>query len=142
MAASAYTVYTQCALGTMLAQVNWSSTTLKVALLTGSYTPAVNTDSLWSGISANETTGTAYTAGGCSVSSAGVSASGSSVNAVGTIAGWAAATVAARYAVLYDSSTGKLLAYSDLTGGAGGTVSSTNGSFSLGSYTVTVTHTP
>jgi hypothetical protein len=141
MAASAWTAYTQAVLGTMQGSVNWASTTLKVALLTPTYAPAVNTDSTWASIS-TEATGTGYTAGGCAVTGATVSNTGSTVNAAGTIAGWATATVAARYAVLYDSATGRLLAYSDLTGGAGGTVSSTNGAFSLGSFTVGVTHTP
>ena len=50
-----------------LLNVAASGDTLKVMLLTNSYTPAPATDSVYSGISANEVSGTGYTAGGATV---------------------------------------------------------------------------
>lgn len=142
MSASAWTVYTQAALATMQGAVNWGAGTIRCALLTGAYTPAPNTDATWASIAANEASGTGYTAGGAAVTGASVAANGATVTASGTIPAWTASTVAARYAVLYDSASGRLLAYSDLTGGAGGAVSTTNGTFSVSGYSVAGTHTP
>ena len=52
----------------------WSGTTvpttatMKVALLTSSYVPNLLTNDVWADISANEVSGTGYTAGGLSIS--------------------------------------------------------------------------
>jgi hypothetical protein len=129
-------------LATFDGQINWSAG-LKVALLLATYTPATNTDTLFSGISTFEaaSTGTGYTAGGQAVAGATVSASGGTVTAAGTLAGYTASNISARYAVLIDAN-GRLLAWSDLTGGAGGNISSYNGPFSVTGYSVVVTHTP
>jgi hypothetical protein len=46
------------------ASINWTSDTIKMALVTGSYVPNLTTDSHWASISSYETSGTGYTAGG------------------------------------------------------------------------------
>src|SRR5579872_5252486 len=65
MATSVYSKFKQqCAQGAH----NLASDTLKMMLLTSSYTPALDTDAQYSDISANEVTGTGYTAGGATLS--------------------------------------------------------------------------
>jgi hypothetical protein len=141
MAASNWTVYTAAELATMQGACNWGAATIHCALLTAAYTPATNTDALWSAISVNEVVGAGYTAGGVAVTAPTVTASGGTVTAAGTIATWSSSTITARWAVLYDAATGKLLAFSDLSGG-GAVPSSTNGSFGVSAYSITGTHTP
>jgi len=48
--------------------ITWG-TSVKVALLTASYTPNLNTDTFWGDISAAEATGTGYTSGGAALAS-------------------------------------------------------------------------
>src|ERR1035438_7154890 len=68
--------------------INLSSDSMKMMLLTG-YTPNFTTNSVYSDISANEITGTGYTAGG--VAAAGLSLTGPTAgNSWGTT--WAANT--------------------------------------------------
>lgn len=61
------------------ANITWG-TSVKCALLTASYTPALNTDVFWGDISANEASGTGYSAGG--------QALGSPTNTVTAAASW------------------------------------------------------
>ena len=44
--------------------INWASDTIKMALVGSGYTPNLATDTHWSDVSANEVTGTGYSAGG------------------------------------------------------------------------------
>lgn len=50
--------------------INLTSDSLKYMLLTSSYTPNLDTDTTYAGISANEVSGSGYTAGGVAVSGA------------------------------------------------------------------------
>lgn len=50
-------------------KINWTSDTIKLALVTSSYSPNLGSDKYWSTPQAYETSGTGYTAGGVTLSS-------------------------------------------------------------------------
>jgi len=121
------------------------SDTLKVMLCTSSYTPNQDTHEFKSDVT-NEVTGTGYTAGGQALASVTTSYTGASnvwaLDAADTT--WAASTITARYAVVYDATPGsdaarRLIGYVDF----GQDVSSTAAAFTIvwaaaGIATVTV----
>jgi hypothetical protein len=91
----------------------------KVALLTSSYTPNQDTHATFADVSANEVTGTGYTAGGATLTGKSVTYD-TIVNVATLVAAsvtWAALTVSTRYAVIYRStgtgSTSRLIGYID-----------------------------
>jgi hypothetical protein len=115
-------------------EVDWDSDTIKVALLTSSYTPNQDAHDYWDDVSANEVTGTGYTAGGATLGTKTATYdSGTNVvilDAADTV--WASSTITARYAVLYDDSGATsaqkvLVGYVDF----GSDQSSTNGNFTV-----------
>jgi hypothetical protein len=77
------------------------SDTFKVALVSSSYT-FDSTDTQWADMSANEISGTGYTAGGETLTSVTVSAAGV-FDAADTV--WSTATITMRRAILYASGT-------------------------------------
>ena len=108
------------ALGKALnAEINWASDTIKVALCTSSYTPNQDTHDYFDDIT-NEVTGTGYTAGGATLTSKTLGyTTGTNVTKLSAAnAQWAASTITARYAVIYDATPGTnatrpLIAYVD-----------------------------
>lgn len=115
-------------------EIDWDSDTIKVALVSSSYTPNQDTHDYWDDVVANEVTGTGYTAGGATLASKTVTYDGASnvvvLDAADTV--WSASTVTARYAVIYDDSGATnaqkaLIGYVDF----GSDQSSTNGNFTI-----------
>lgn len=115
-------------------EVDWDSDTIKVALLTSSYTPNQDTHDYWDDVSSNEVSGTGYTSGGQSLSSKTATYDGSTnvviLDAADSV--WSASTITARYAVIYDdagatASQKVLVGYVDF----GSDQSSTNGNFTV-----------
>lgn len=110
------------------AGVNLTTDTIKVALLTSSYTPNLATDTYWGDINANESSGTGYTARGQNLTSPTVTVDGSGRGVFGAAnTSWASSTIAnARYAAIYKdtgtNSTSALIAVIDF-----GSAQSTNG---------------
>jgi len=113
------------------APIDYLSDTIKCALLTSSYTPNQNTHEFWSDVSAQEVSGTNYTAGGTALGSKTLSASGTTTTLDAADPSWANSTITARYAVFYKdtgtASTSPLIAYADF----GSNISSTNGTFTV-----------
>lgn len=114
-------------------EVDFDSDTIKVALLTSSYTPNQDTHDYFNDVSANEVTGTGYTAGGITLASK-TATYDSATNVIVLDAAdvtWSSSTITARYAVVYDStgtaSTSALIGYVDF----GSDQSSTNGNFTI-----------
>lgn len=115
-------------------EVDFDSDTIKVALVSSSYTPNQDTHDYWDDVSANEVSGTGYTAGGATLSGKTVTYDSAS-NVVVLDANdvtWASSTVTARYAVVYDdagatASQKVLIGYVDF----GSDQSSTNGNFTI-----------
>ncbi|MFI9490491.1 hypothetical protein ACIG8K_02785 [Streptomyces halstedii] len=93
-------------------QIDLVNDTIKVALVSGSYTPNRDTHDEWADVSANEVTGTGYTAGGKTLVSKTLTYSNTKDYWTFDAADltWTSATVSFRYAVIYDdTATGKPL---------------------------------
>lgn len=113
--------------------VDWATGVTKVALLADTYTPNQDTHVYWSDVSANEVTGTGYTAGGQTLATPTVAYDGVSntVTLSGDNISWTTSTITARYVVIYQDTgtpgTSVLCGFSDL----GENKSSSNGDFNL-----------
>lgn len=107
------------------------SGTLKVAIVTSSYTPNQNTHDFWDDVSTNEVSGTGYTAGGNALASPTISMDGSGNVTLDADdpSTWSqdgsGFSNGRRYIVYYDTSTGstsRLVAYSNDAGADFGNV--------------------
>jgi len=114
MAVGAWTVYDQFSykLGTKV--INLASDTIKIALYQS--TSNVGSKSLATATyaaSTNEVSGSGYTAGGQTTAATWVNSSGTETFDCADVS-WTASggNIVARYAVIYDSTTGDLIAYS------------------------------
>jgi hypothetical protein len=93
---------------------------IKVALVTSSYTPNIDTHEFYDDVT-NEVTGTGYTAGGAVLGSQAVTTNTTDDEGVFDAADvtWSASTITARGAVIYKNtgtaSTSPLIAYIDFT---------------------------
>jgi hypothetical protein len=115
-------------------EVDWDTDTIKVALLTSSYTPNQDTHDYYDDVSSNEVSGTGYTTGGATLASKTVTYdSGTNVIVLDAAdVTWSSSTITARYAVIYDASpatnaTRPLIGYVDF----GSDQSSSNGNFTI-----------
>lgn len=86
--------------------------TLKVALFTSSYSPAL-TDTLYSGLSGEVANGNGYTTGGATVTTPAFSGTTTTVFDADDTSWTFSASKTARYGVLYGSSSSKLIGYLD-----------------------------
>lgn len=115
-------------------EVDWDTDTIKVALLSNSYTPDQDAHNYFDDVVANEVTGTGYTAGGATLANK-TNTYNSSTNVIVLDADdvtWSSSTITARYAVVYDASpatnaTKPLIGYVDF----GSDQSSSNGNFTI-----------
>jgi hypothetical protein len=89
-------------------EIDWDSDTINVMLLSSAYTPNQDTHAYLSDVVASEVTGTGYTAGGKALTSKTVTynAAGKVVILTAADVTWAASTITARYAVIYDATPG------------------------------------
>jgi hypothetical protein len=115
-------------------EIDWDTDTIKVALLSSSYTPNQDSHDYYDDVSGSEVTGTGYTAGGATLASKTLTYDGASNVTVLDAADvtWAASSITARYAVVYDDSGATagqkaLLGYVDF----GSDQSSTSGNFTI-----------
>jgi hypothetical protein len=114
-------------------EVDFDTDTIKVALLSSSYTPDQDAHDYLNDVSSFEVSGTGYTAGGNTLGSK--TATYDSANNVVVLDAadttWSSSTITARYAVVYGStgtaSTSPLIGYVDF----GSDQSSTNGNFTI-----------
>ena len=115
-------------------EVDFDTDTIKVALVSSSYTPNQDTHDYWDDVSTNEVTGTGYTAGGETLASKAVTYD-SATNVTKFDAAdvsWTSSTITARYAVIYNDSPATaaaktLVGYVDF----GSDQSSSSGTFSI-----------
>jgi len=115
-------------------EIDWDTDTIKVALLTNSYTPDQDAHNYFDDVVANEVTGTGYTAGGNTLANK-TNSYNSSTNVITLDADdttWSSSTITARYAVVYDATpstnaTRPLIGYVDF----GSDQSSSNGNFTI-----------
>lgn len=127
-------LYGQFLLKALNKEVDWDTDTIKVALLSSSYTPDQDAHDYWDDVSAAEVTGTGYDAGGKTLTTPTGSYDGAT-NVVTLSADdvtWANSTITARYAVIYNDSGATasdkvLIGYVDF----GSDQSSSNGNFTI-----------
>jgi hypothetical protein len=131
MASKLYGKFIQKALNK---EVDWDSDTIKVALLTSSYTPNQDVHDYFDDVVANEVTGVGYTAGGETLASKTSTYDGGTNVLILDAADvtWSASTITAQYAVVYDASGATnadkvLIGYVDF----GSNQSSSNGNFTI-----------
>ena len=99
--------------------INFATDTIKVALLESAYTPDIDTQSNFSDISANESSGTNYTAGGNTVANITVTKDNANDRAVigGDNVTFTDVSISYQYMVLYKdtgtASTSTLIGYAD-----------------------------
>lgn len=116
--------------------------TLKVALFTSTYVPNQDTDTTYAGITGEVAAGNGYTTGGVTLASVVWAADATNHRAkltASNISWTVTAAITYRYAVLYDSTTGDLIALFDpganQTGPSSGTINinwdATNGVLTL-----------
>lgn len=131
----AYTpiIYGNLGISLFSKKINYTSDTIKVALVSSSYTPNQDTHDFWDDVSANEITGTGYTTGGATLSNKTITYN-SSTNKTTLDADnvtWSSCTFTCRYVVIYcdsgTASTSALIAYIDL----GADIATANGTFTL-----------
>lgn len=116
-------------------EIDWDSDTIKVALLTNSYTPDQDAHNYLDDVSSYEVTGaTGYTTGGATLANK-TNTYSSATNVIVLDADdvtWSSSTITARYAVIYDATpstaaTKPLIGYVDF----GSDQSSSNGNFTI-----------
>lgn len=115
-------------------EIDWDTDTIKVALLTNSYTPDQDAHNYWDDVSTYQVTGTGYTAGGATLANK-TNTYNSGTNVIVLDADdvtWSTSTITARYAVIYNDSpatnaTKNLIGYVDF----GSDQSSSNGNFTI-----------
>jgi len=115
-------------------EIDWDTDTIKVALLTNSYTPDQDAHNYYDDVVANEVTGTGYTAGGNTLANK-TNTYNSATNVIVLDADdttWSSSTITARYAVVYDATpatnaTKPLIGYVDF----GSDQSSSSGNFTI-----------
>jgi hypothetical protein len=115
-------------------EIDWDSDTIKVALLTNTYTPDQDAHNYFDDVVSFEVTGTGYTSGGATLANK-TNTYNSATNVIVLDADdvtWASSTITARYAVIYDATpatnaTRPLVGYVDF----GSDQSSSNGNFTI-----------
>lgn len=116
-------------------EIDWDTDTIKVALLTNSYTPDQDAHNYFDDVSTYEVSGaTGYTAGGNTLANK-TNTYNSATNVIVLDADdttWSSSTITARYAVIYDASpatnaTKPLIGYVDF----GSDQASSNGNFTI-----------
>jgi hypothetical protein len=87
----------------MVGETDLDTHTFNVALMTSSYTPNDDTQTIWSDISANEISGAGYVTGGTMLAGMTVTLNLSTNKAIldATDVTWASSTITARYVVIY-----------------------------------------
>jgi len=132
-------IYNSAVRDEAVGSIDYDTDTFKVMLLTSAYTPDKDAHSKRSSLTANEVSGTGYTAGGAAatVSVAAVDTANDRVDITLGGASWATSTITARYAVYYKSRGGadtadELVALIDF----GADVSTTAGTFTLTASTL------
>ncbi len=151
MAAGAWTVFSNAMLGMSKGSFNLSTDTYVIILVTNSWTPAPDTNILYSAVSANElTTAGGYTVGGLVLASETDTLTAGTVTFTTASPAWTTFSAGPfRYGVIVRRAGGALVAgdlllcYSDLGGGT--SITGTGGTFTVtiaGGGIFTLTHSP
>jgi hypothetical protein len=106
--ATTHKVFGKALLSLFNKEIDFDSDTIKVALLTSSYTPDQDAHDYFDDVVANEITGTGYTAGGVTLASKTIAYDGptNTVKIDAADPTWTSATFSFRHAVIYDATPG------------------------------------
>lgn len=120
--------FTQGKVGQLDGTFVWGTTVMKAALMSSTYTPAL-AQSVWTGISGSEMTGTGYTAGGSILAGVAVSSeSNSHASVSANNVAWTGSTlVNVAWGIIYATVSGRLVGAYDF----GGNNTTSNGTFSI-----------
>lgn len=135
MPAGAFTLYGAAIEGIAKGNIDLDGSTFVAVLVGSGYTPGTDTHSTWADVSAQEISGTGYTAGGVALSGVTVTRSGATVTFDAADISWTSSTLTAKYVVVVKrastslASGDLLLGYAELE--SGGTVSTTNGTLTV-----------
>jgi hypothetical protein len=137
MAASAFVVYTATVKNILMGAMNLATDTFVVTLLGSGYTPAPNTDEIWSDISSHElSAGAGYAAGGQVLATETLTTNTATIVFDADDPTWTTFSAGPfRYAVIVHRAGGsiagsdKLLCFCDLT--TGGTLTGAGGSYTI-----------
>ena len=133
-------IYNSCPRDSAIGNIDFDTDAFKIMLLGAAYTPNTDTHTKRSDLT-SEAAGTGYTAGGlavtCTVSA--VNAGTDNFTLTFAATSWPASTITARYAAVYKSRGGastadELVCLQD----HGSAISSTNGTFTVPSFAITV----
>jgi hypothetical protein len=97
-----YTYFLVNCMRKLVSDMASGSTTVKCALLTSSYTPDMDTHASYNDASTYEVVGEGYTATGAEIGSKSLTLDTGVVTFDGADVSWAASTITARYAFIYD----------------------------------------
>lgn len=128
-----YASFFQAAFGSLDAtiSINYLTGTINCGLLTSGYTPSQTSHHHYSDVSANEASGTGYTAGGQNLASKAISRTGLVTFFTAANVTWASSTITAAYAFTYNNtgsaSTSALIGLYDF----GGSQSSVANNFTI-----------
>lgn len=113
MAAGTMNLYQQVSELIAKSTVDLDGDTLKVALMTSSYTPNAASNTSFSGLTGEVANGNGYTTGGITLANVTVTRSGATTTLDADPVVWTAsgAGITARYAVIYSSTADRVLAY-------------------------------
>lgn len=143
MAVTAF-LYAKAMLALANKEIDWNSDTIKVALCTSGYTPDQAAHDYFNDVTNEVAAGGGYAAGGATLGTPTAASSGNVATFDGVDTTWAASTITAAKAVIYDAQTG-VAGTSPLIGWVdfGGDVSTTSGEFKItwngsGIFTLTV----
>lgn len=108
------------------AAIDWDTDTIKVALVTSAYTPSATTHNYFDVVTANQVSGTNYSAGGTALTGLAVTENAGTVKVDANDVTWAQSGTGfsnARYAIIYKdtgtASTSPLFGYIDFTSDKG-----------------------
>lgn len=146
MAANDFFIYTNALKATFDKLIDWHDDVFHITLVGSGYNPDQALDDAWSDISANEITGTGYTAGG-QVVDISTAIDGLAIDIDASDESWASSTLDATWAVIVHIANGTSIQSTDIPVAcvrleSGGSLSTTNGTLSItmaagGIYTVT-----
>ena len=120
------------------AAMNFSADTFRLILVTSTYTPSVPTDATYANVSADEATGTGYTAGGQALTGVSLVYGATALPTIG--AGGSGYAVSATFTVTVSGGTSTTAAQVSVTTNASGVVTTINSVVVVGSYTVLPTN--
>ena len=140
MAAGNFTLYDAFKFNLASKAIDLASDNFRMILLTSSYTPQVPTDSEYSNVSADETSGTGYTTGGVALGSLSLYYTADATTLPVIVAGGTGYAASSTFNVTVSGGTSTTAAVVSVTTNASGVVTTVNSVVTRGNYSVLSTN--